>query len=499
MKSVSLKVLGVATATALVALSACSSKPSGSAGSTLRVAAESEPATLDLTSTPAAGIPRILLYNVYEGLVKINAKGRVVPLLAKSFTLSADRKTYTFTLRDNAAFSNGDPLTAADAVYSINRVLAPASTHPFKSQMAVVKSATASDPHTLVVTLKHPSNTWLFSMANPVGIIFDQKAIGAIATTPVGSGPYSFVKWVRGSSLTLKRNDKYWGDKAQVANVDFRFFTDPNAVNSAMLAGDLDIITNSGAPETLKQFEGTDRYTVVQGTSNGEVTMSMNNARGPLKDVRVRQAINYAIDRKALIKTAWAGYGTLIGSMVPPTDPWYVDLANRYPYDPAKAKSLLAAAGYANGFSLQMKLPTRPYAIAAGEFVAAALKKVGINAKVSQLEFPARWVETVLTNGDYDISIINHAEPRDIEKFGDPTYYFHYSNPAVKALLDKADRGTLQQQIVYMKEVAKTLSDDAAADWLFLMPNLEVLAKGVTNYNPNAVSLSYDLTHTSKS
>lgn len=485
---------GLAVALVATGCGGGSDGDTGSSNAVVSIAAEAEPATLDLTTTPAAAIPRILLYNVYEGLVKLDGNGDVKPLLAKDWDVSADRKTYTFHLRDNATFSNGKKLTAADAVWSIDRVRAGASKHPFKSQMAVVKSATAKDDTTLVVTLTRPSNSWLYNMANPVGIVFSKDAVGTLATKPVGSGPFVFKEWTRGSALTLTRNERYWGDKAKVGLVVFRFYTDTNAAINAMLSKQLDVIANVRTPESIAQLKGKDDLRIVEGTTNGEVVMSMNNARGPLKDRRVRQAIIQAIDRKKLIQTVSAGYGKRIGSMVPPTDPWYEDLSNYYPYDPAAAKKLLREAGYPNGLTLGMQLPTRPDALASGRFAAAQLKQVGITAKITQLEFPARWLDVVLTKGDYDISIIAHVEPRDIEKFTDPTYYFHYKNPQAKKLLDAADAAPPSQQATYMKRLARQLTADAAANWLYLQPSLEVMRQGITGFPQNAVTLSYDMT-----
>jgi peptide/nickel transport system substrate-binding protein len=294
------------------------------------------------------------------------------------------------------------------------------------------------------------------------------------------------------------RNEDYWGEKAKVASVVFRFFTDANATVNAMLAGELDMVTNVRTPESIARFKDNSAYKVVEGTSNGEVVMALNNGKGPLKDKRVRQAIIHAINREALVKTASSGYGELIGSMVPPTDPWYEDLSDLYPYDKEKAKDLLKQAGFPNGLTLQMKLPTRPDALAAGRFIEAQLKEVGITAKTTQLEFPARWLEVVFTNADYDISIIAHVEPRDIEKYGDPAYYWRYGNPKAKQLLDKADQGDPDEQVSTMKELAKLLADDAASNWLYLQPSLQVFKKGVSGYPADAATLSYDMTEIQK-
>ena len=121
-----------------------------------------------------------------------------------------------------------------------------------------------------------------------------------------------------------------------------KYFKDPTALNNALLTGTINVIGTVQAPESLAQFSSNGKYQVIEGTTNGEVVLSLNNAKAPLNDVRVRQAVRYAIDHKALLDTCWAGRGKLIGSMVPPTDPWYEDLTGMYPHDVAKAKALLA-------------------------------------------------------------------------------------------------------------------------------------------------------------
>lgn len=488
---------GIALALAgvtLVAAAACggSGDDDTAAESTVTIGATAEPSTLDLTTTSVAAIPQVLLYNVYETLVKVDESGKVVPLLAERYDLSKDRKTYTFTLHQGVTFSNGKKLTPDDVVFSLDRVRAKDSKHPFKAQMAPVDSVRAKGHDQVVVTLSRPSNAWLYDMTSSTGVILDEDAVGDLATKPVGTGPYAMQRWSRGTSITLQRNEKYWGDKPSVPTVVFRYFDDPNAMNNAMLADDLDVISNVQAPQTLKQFDDRSRFTVTEGTTNGEVVLGMNDSRGPLKDERVRRAITQAIDRKALVKTVWAGHGELLGSMVPPTDPWYEDLADTHPYDPAEARRLLKEAGQEN-LKLTMKLPTLPYATASGQFIAAQLKKVGIECDVSELEFPARWIDVVFTQADYDLSIVSHVEPRDIVQYGNPDYYWRYDDARVRTWLAAADRGTPEQQVTYMRRVADRISTDAASAWLFLLPNLIVAKKGVTGYPRNAVSLSFEV------
>lgn len=480
-------------------LAGCSGQGARSSGShlpvnTLVIGATAEPPTLDPTMNNAAAIPQVLLYNVYETLVKVDSTGQLQGLLAKEWTVSPDRRTYTFHLEPGASFASGRPLTAADVKWSIERILGAETSTVLKTQMSVVDNVATPDDHTAVVTLKRPSNSWLWNMSSTAGIVFDSGSGADFATTPAGSGPYALKAWTKGSQIELVRNDRYWGTRARPDTVTFRYFTDATAMNAAMLSGDLNVISNVQAPQALDRFSDTTKYTVMQGTTNGEVVLGMNNLNPALKDKRVRQAISYAIDRKALLDSVWNGKGTLIGSMVPPTDPWYQDLSGAYPYDPAKAKELLTEAGYAKGLTLRLRLPTLAYAKGAGQFVQSQLAAVGITVVIDELEFPARWIDVVMRQSDYDLTIVAHVEPRDLVNFADPSYYWHYDSEQFRTLMAAADAGTAQEYIDDQRAAAKLLSDDAAADWLFLLPNLVVTSPQVTGLNANATSLSFDVT-----
>jgi peptide/nickel transport system substrate-binding protein len=492
-KLVSAVALALAAAMALTACTSASSAPSPA--QQLTIGASLEPPTLDPTGSDAASIPQVLLYNVYETLIKIDNAGKFQPLLAQKWQTSPDRTGYTFTLA-NATFASGRPVTSKDVAWSLDRVRA-GNNVAAASQLSVIKSVSTPNPTTVVVRLTKPSSSWLFAMASTAGIIFDSASTSDFATVPAGSGPYRLARWTKGSDLALDRNNAYWQRKAAFDTVTFRYFTDPNAMNSALLSGGLDVISNLQVPQTLPQFADTSRYRVIEGTTNGEVVMSLNNSGKALSDKRVRQAINYAVDRQALVDTVWAGKGTLIGSMVPPTDPWYTDLSQTYPYDPAKARQLLAQAGYSHGLRLRMRLPVVPYATASGQFVASQLADVGIQVTTEELEFP-RWLDQVFTKADYDISIVAHVEARDMVRFADPKYYFRYDNPTVTRLVAEADAGSEAQQIAKMKQVAAILANDAAADWLFLLPNLVVTTADVTGVPQNATTLSFDLSSIAK-
>ena len=465
---------------------------------TLVVGATAQPPTMDAAANDAAAISQVMLYNVYETLVKLDNDGNIQPLLANRYDVSGDRLTYTFELDPKAKFAGGREVTAADVVWNIERIKSKESIKKLKDQMAVVESSRAVDEKTVEVLLKRPSNSWLFDMTSTAGMIVDSKSDVDLATDTAGSGPFQLKKWNQGSSVVLGKNPNYWATPARFDEVTFSYFSDANAENAAMLAGQLDIISNVQAPQALDQFNDPSRFTVVEGTTNGEVVLSFNNESKGLKDKRVRQAINYAIDRQGLVDTVWAGHGQLIGSMVAPTDPWFEDLSNTYPYDPAKAKALLKQAGFDKGLKLRLRLPTLPYATSAGQYVASQLKEVGIDAQIDELEFPSRWIDQVLINADYDMSIVAHVESRDIVRFADPKYYFRYDNATFQALIKEADQASPEEYQAKMGQAAKILADDAAADWLFLLPNLVVSKAEVTGIAPNAVTLSFDLTTIAK-
>jgi peptide/nickel transport system substrate-binding protein len=470
----------------------------GSPDAPLRIGLTAEPANLDFTRTDGAAIPEALLVNVYEGLVRLNQQtGGVEPALAESWTVSPDGLVYDFTLREGVTFSNGEAFTADDVKFSIERVRSDEWTVSLKDGMSTVASVEAVSPTQARVTLAQPSNSWLFRMTTRIGAMFDPSGVGDLANAPVGTGPYTVSEFRRGDALVLTRRDDYWGEAPAIGQVVLQYFDDATAAVNALLTDGIDVIGTVQAPEALAQFEGDDRFQVIEGTTNGEVTLAMNNASGPTSDPRVRRAIAMAIDHQAVLDTAWAGRGALIDTMVPPTDPWYQPLPDVTPFDPAAARALLAEAGTPNP-SLRFRIANLPYAVAAAQVVQSQLAAVGIQTQIEPLEFPARWLEAVLTNADYDLSIVAHVEPRDIRTFGNPGYYWRYDNPEVQRLLAESELGTEEQQVAALQQVGRRIAEDAAADWLFLLPNLIVADTDVQGLPQNRIGEALDLTALSR-
>jgi peptide/nickel transport system substrate-binding protein len=464
---------------------------------TLVVGSNVAPPTLDPTASPSAAIDEVFDYNVYQHLVQLTPSGKLVPTLATSYSTSNGGRTYTFHIRKGVKFSNGDPLTAADVVFSLKRVVAPKSVYPYKDLMSDMQSAKATGPLTVQVTLKKRSWGWLYYLAAySNGVVLDPKTVDHLATKPVGTGPYQFKSQVQNYSVELAPNPHYWGPKPGVNGVTFRYFSSAEAENTALQSGEINVIDNAINPLDIGVFKSdTSKYKIIHGLTNGKIQVTINNAYGPLKKLAVRQAIAYALDRPAIIKNA-GGYGTEISSGTVPGDPWYVNLDSQYAYNPTKAKQLLAQAGYPHGFSITLTIPPYGYATQAGTVVASELGAVGIHTTIKNIQWPL-WLSQVFTNKSFALTIIDHVETRDIANYGNPAYYWNYAGAkAVNALETAGDAApTRAEWIAKYKQVVHKITDDAVNAWLYDPDQVTIAQKNVVGLPATGRAESFDLAH----
>ena len=435
-----------------------------------------EPAPgLDPTVAPAAAIGEVVHLSVLEGLTKINMDGRITPLLAESWSIDPDGKVYTFKLRKGVKFHDGEPFTSADVKFSFERAKAPGSTN--KAKKAVfdnISRIDTPDPLTVIVVLNNADGNFLFRMGENTAVILDPKSAPTEATRPIGTGPYKFENWAKGASITLVKNDQYRdAAKVQMKKVTFRFINDAAAQVAALLAGDIDGMPRFGALESLKQFQSDARFTVAVGGTEGKTIMTINNKRKPFDDVRVRRALAAAIDRKAIIAGAQEGYGTPIGSHMVPSDAGYVDLTGVNPYNPEKAKALLKEAGVALPLNVTLTLPPPAYARKGGEIIAAELAKVGVIAKIENVEW-AQWLSGAF-KGNFDLTVISHVEPLDFDRYGDPKYYYGYDSKAYDALLVAYNTTTdTKGRLKILGDIQRQLATDCVNVYLFQLPQFAV-------------------------
>ncbi len=459
----------------------------------ITIAMQLEPPHLDPTSAAAQAIDSVLYANVFEGLTRFMGDGSVVAGLAKSWEISDDGTVYTFTLHSNVTFHDGSTMDAEDVKFSLDRARADDSTNAQKGLFAGITDVTVVDPQTVKVTLDGPNGNFLFNLAWGDAVIVAPESIQDIKQAPIGTGAFTFAQWVQGDKITLTRNENYWGDAPALSSATFKFISDPTAAFAAVMAEDVDVFSGFPAPENLPQFEADPRFQVLVGSTEGETILSTNNKQPPFDNVKVRQALAHAIDRQAIIDGAMFGYGTPIGTHFAPHNPAYVDLTSGSAFDPAKAKALLAEAGFADGFETTLHLPPPSYARRGGEIIAAQLADVGIKAEIINVEW-AQWLESVFRGKTFGLTIVSHTEPMDIGIYANPDYYFQYDNPDFQALMDTLNKTTdPANRASIMGDAQKIIAGDAVNGYLFQLAQLTVAKADVQGLWTNAPTAATDL------
>ncbi|WP_020573641.1 ABC transporter substrate-binding protein [Actinopolymorpha alba] len=499
-----LRTLVAAAAVAALALSACTTnagttdagtqagaKPGAvNPDATITVGSLNEPTTLDVVKGGNTGHAQVLLRNVVEGLTVLTDDGKVEPLLAKSWDVSPDGKVYTFHLRPGVTFSDGTPLKASDVRATLERVISEESTSARKKNLQVMKDIEAPDASTVKVTLSERSQSFLFYLT-ATGAAVTKQSAGKPDTTVIGTGPYTVADWKQGDSITLDRNEKYWGTKPANKQVVYRFFKDATAENNALLSGQLDLVTQVTSPDMLTQFENRPDFTIVEGTSTTKELFNFNDAKAPFTNVDVRRAIRQATDRKALLTAVWADRGQVIGSMVPPTDPWYEDLTSIDAYNPANAKKLLAKAGYPKGLSFTVDYVPSDATNIIAQGLKSQLSQAGITIRLNPID-DATWTDKVYKNHNFAATIMTHVNQRDLVWYGDPEFYWQYDNKQVQQWVKQSESAATQaEQTALLKKVARKISEDAASNWLFLDPAIKVASSSVSGYQKNNTTDSF--------
>ncbi|MCX7750921.1 MAG: ABC transporter substrate-binding protein, partial [Candidatus Bipolaricaulota bacterium] len=437
----------------------------------LRVAVSTEPPGLDPTTNAAAVIKLLLHHNLYESLVQFDAQTQLHGQLAQSWEISEDGLVYTFHLRDGVLFHDGTPCDGEAVRRSFLRTLDPQTGHPNRAFYAAVADVVA-DGNRVQFKLKYPYAPFLALLALGDSVVVPAHRTD-LAQRPVGTGPFRFGEWRPADRLVLLRNERYYlPDRPKLDRVTFRFLPDPAAQLASLRAGDVDLVAEV-TPEVGSALRNDPRFAVVSGPSNLVQIMAINNARPPLDQLPVRQAIAHAIDRQAIIDRVFLGFGTPIGSHLTPAVPYYADMTHLYPYNPGEAKRLLSAAGYAGKLTLRMVLPGN-YAqhVRTGEFIAAYLEAVGIRVRIELVDWTT-WLDRVFGKADYDLTVIGHVGRVDPALMLTPygadrlDYYFR--------------RGWRSAEVEELLAQGVRTSDPAARQRIYARVQ-EILAEEVVNY-----------------
>jgi len=465
-------------------------------GGSLVLCVGDEPPGLDPTASASAAIDRVVYANIMEGLIKVDRNGKFVPGLAANWEVSMDGKVYTFRLRQGVTFHNGEPFNAQVAKWNLERAAAEDTKNAHPEFFRVIEKIETPDGKTLKVALKDVDALFIVHMAEGDAVMLPMKGYENTAASPIGTGPFRFAKWTRGDSVEMVRNEKYWNPALPYLDkVTYRFIKDPSAQIAALKAGDVDIIGWLFAPELAADIAKDKRFKVLSGASTSEVIMSTNNKAKPFDNKLVRQAMAYAIDRQTVIDLVMAGYGTVIGSHWPPVTPYYKEMTGKFPYNPQKAKTLLAKAGYPEGFAATIKLPAiYPYSQRAGEVIADMLGQIGIKLKIEIVEW-GFWLDRIFKQKDFELSMIGHAEAWDIGIYANPSYYFQYDSQEFRDAYAKALKSPNEaEKAKWFGRCQEIIAEDAVNGFLFLSPSLSAMKVELMNWWKNYPTIALDCT-----
>ena len=437
---------------------------------------------------------RDVVFNLYEGLVKPTSDGGFIPAVASDYIISDDAKTYTFTLRDGITFHDGTPVTVEDVKYSIDRYAEiQGESSAFSS---LVDSVEVQDDKTLVVNLKESYSEFLPMMTIAIIPQSNEDPAG----NPIGTGPFKYVSYTPGQNLELEKYDGYWQEGVpSLDSVEFKFIADVDTAFVELQAGTIDILKylTSAQAETLG-----DDYNIVQGSMNLVHAMYLNSAYEPLSKTEVRQALCYAVDRDAINNFIFGGKSHIIGShMIPAMSKYYEPEAETvYSYDPEKAKELLADAGYADGFDLEITVPSSySQHVDSAQIIADELSQVGINVTLNQVEW-STWLQDVYKGGNFQATVIGFdgtLAPSDwLKKYvtDDAKNFMHYSNTEYDDVFNTAYTTVDDDvKVENYKKAQMILAEDAAAVYIEDPANLVAVSKkfgGYTFYPTAAEDMS---------
>lgn len=438
--------------------------------------------SLDPHKTVKAGT-REVMFNVFEGLMKPTPDGDLTPAIAESYTVSEDRKTYTFTLRKGVKFHNGDTVTAEDVIWSIERCAAATETGIVQVEaFSVIEAIEAPDERTVTITISEPSNEFISYMTTAVlPADYDQQD-----TAPVGTGPFKFVSRTAQDSVVLEKFGEYWGTPAYLDKVTLKIIENADSLMMSLQSGAIDLCSHLTSTQ-VAQLGGD--FDVAEGTMNLVQALYLNNAEKPFDDVRVRQALCYAVDKQEIIDLAFDGYGSPVGSSMYPAFGKYFDdsLTNYYTKDVEKAKSLLAEAGYPDGFDMTITVPSnyKPHMDTA-EVLAQQLAQIGVNATIEPIEWES-WVSDVYAGRQFQSTVVgvdaSTMTARALLERFTSTYgknFINYNNADYDALFQQVlTTYDDEAQTALYKDMERNLTENAANVYIQDLADLVAVRKGL--------------------
>lgn len=489
--------LGAASLVAALTLAGCSAGESvdidgaeGVDGDVLIAAIGGEPDQLDPQRTSSYFAFEVL-ENVFDTLVAPDENLEMQPALAESWEVSDDQLTWTFDLRDDVTFHDGSEFTSEDVVYSYRRIIDEELANAWK--FAAITDITAPDDDTVVITVAQPTPNLLSNLGGFKGMaIVQQENVesGDITTAPVGTGPFSVTGYSSGDRITLAANPDYWGGAPELGGVEFRFISEPATALAALRAGDIHW-TDVVPPQQVSELESDDTVEIGLTPSSDYWYLALNEAREPWSDVRVRQALAYAIDRDAIVQAVSYGTAALNQLAIPEQSVWYTAY-DEYSTDLDAAQALLDEAGFTGGTLDLLATSDYPETVTAAQIIASNLEPLGIDVEIRQPDF-STWLDEQNT-GNFDMLMMGWLGNIDPDDF----YYSQhhtdgasnaqgYSNAEVDALLDagRIETDPEARKDLYA-QAATIIADEASYIYLYNPSVIQVWSPDVTGYTTRA-------------
>lgn len=453
----------------------------------VRTCIASEPDNLDPWKSAAADTEAVM-NNVFEGLVSFNEKGQYIPCIAEKWEISPDGLVYTYSIRDDVFFHNGQKLTMDDIIYSYNAYTGLGGEEPVKAKFDIVSSIEAVDESTFKITLKEKSSPFLGFTTAPI-LPKDYKEQ---ESKPIGTGPFEFSEYIPGQKLVLKKNENYYNSEkaAKIDSVEIYVMSDYSAIVSALKSNQLDLamILPDNIPTLKNDFD------IMTSPQNMVQILGLNNNAEPFNNKDVRKALCYAVDKDEIIAGAFDGYGTKIYSNFSPVlaDYYNGELENIYTKDLDKAKELLKKAGYENGFDMTITVPGNYVQhVDTAQILAQQLKPLGINVEIETIEW-ATWLDRVYKKADYQATVIGFGGKLNVNDIliryttGYRKNFINFSDERYDSDIAEAAKETDDAKLQELyKDAQKVLTEEAASVYI-CDPNLTIASaknlKGYTFY-----------------
>ena len=467
-----------------IALGACSGDKAGKESSQITIGIPQDVDSLDPHKAVAAGTKEGL-FNVFEGLVKPDSEGNLNDAVAESHTISEDGKVYTFTLRDGVKFHDGTTVTAEDVKYSIDRCADTSNGDPLVSAFLAIDSVNIIDEKTVEIVLKEGNTDFLPYLTAAIIPAANEDP----ESNPIGTGPYKYVSRSPQENVILEKFDEYWGTPANIDTVKLQVIANADTIVTSLNGGSVDMFARISQAQADQL---SDDFDVLEGTMNLVQAMYLNNAKEPFNDVRVRQALCYAVDPQGIMDMISDGKGTQIGSsMFPSFGKYYMEeLNDLYATNIEKAKELLTEAGYPDGFSFTLTVPSNyQQHVDTAQVIAEQLKEIGVTANIQLIEWES-WLSDVYSDRNYEATVVGvdassltaaallsrfeSTASNNFINFNDPAY-----DEAYKAAAASADD---DEKTGYYKECEKILAEDAANVYIQDLPSFVALNKKYGGY-----------------